>query len=106
MAVELGVEALRDLLAGGKTPTILDVREPDETQLAPFAGALEIPMGEIPARLEELNREDEIIVLCHHGIRSGRIAAYLDQQGFSHISNLTGGIDSWSLFIDPNVPRY
>lgn len=102
----MGVEALRDLLAGGKTPTILDVREPDETQLAPFAGAVEIPMGEIPSRLDELDRDDEIIVLCHHGIRSGRVAAYLVQEGFSHISNLTGGIDAWSLFIDPKIPRY
>jgi rhodanese-related sulfurtransferase len=106
MAVEIGVEVLRDLLAGGKMHTILDVREPDETLLAPFVGALEIPMGEIPSRLEELGREDEIVVLCHHGIRSGRIAGYLEQQGFSHISNLTGGIDAWSLFIDPKVPRY
>ncbi len=102
----MGVEQLRDLLAKGTMPTILDVREPDETQLAPFAGAVEIPMGEVPTRLEELDRDDDIVVLCHHGIRSGRVAAYLDQQGFRRIANLTGGIDAWSLFIDPNVPRY
>ena len=106
MAVEIGVEQLRDLLAQGKMPTVLDVREPDETRLAPFAGAVEIPMGEIPSRLSELDPEDEIVVLCHHGIRSGRIAAFLDQQGFQRVANLTGGIDAWSLFIDPNVPRY
>ena len=73
--------------------------------MAPFAGAIEIPMREIPTRLEELDRNDEIVVLCHHGIRSGRIVAYLDQQGF-RVTNLTGGIDAWSLFIDPRVPRY
>ncbi len=106
MAIEIGVEQLRDLLAQGKMPTVLDVREPDETRLAPFAGAVQIPMGEIPSRLDELDPEDDIVVLCHHGIRSGRIAAFLDQQGFRRVANLTGGIDAWSLFIDPNVPRY
>lgn len=106
MAAELRVEQLRDLLAQGKTPTILDVREPDETQLAPFTGAVEIPMGEVPSRLQELDPDDDIVVLCHHGIRSGRVAAYLDQQGFQRVSNLTGGIDAWSLFVDPSVPRY
>ncbi len=100
------VEQLRDLLAQGKMPTVLDVREPDETRLAPFAGAIEIPMGEVPSRLTELDPDDEIVVLCHHGIRSGRIAAFLDQQGFRRVANLTGGIDAWSLFVDPNVPRY
>ena len=55
MAVEIGVEQLRDLLAQGKMPTVLDVREPDGTRLAPFAGAVEIPMGEIPSRLSELS---------------------------------------------------
>jgi len=106
MAVELGVEQLRDRLAKGEMPTILDVREPDETRLAPFVGAVEIPMGEVPSRLGELNPDDDIVVLCHHGIRSGRVAIYLDQQGFQRVSNLTGGIDAWSLFVDPSVPRY
>lgn len=100
------VEQLRDLLAQGKMPTVLDVREPDETRLAPFAGALEIPMGEVPSRLNEIDPDEEIVVLCHHGIRSGRVAAFLDQQGFRRVANLTGGIDAWSLFVDPNVPRY
>ena len=106
MAVEMRVGQLRDLLAQGKMPTVLDVREPDETRLAPFAGAVEIPMGEVPSRLTELDPDDEIVVLCHHGIRSARVAAFLDQQGFRRVANLTGGIDAWSLFIDPNVPRY
>lgn len=104
--MELGVEQLRDRLAKGEMPTILDVREPDETRLAPFVGAVEIPMGEVPSRLGELNPDDDIVVLCHHGIRSGRVAIYLDQQGFQRVSNLTGGIDAWSLFVDPSVPRY
>ncbi len=102
----MGVGQLRDLLAAGKMPTILDVREREETDIAKFAGALEIPMGEVPARLSELDPDEDIVVLCHHGIRSGRIAAYLDQQGFLRVANLTGGIDAWSLMIDPRIPRY
>lgn len=106
MAVEMRVEQLRDLLAAGSLPTILDVREPEEIQIAPFAGAVEIPMGEIPARLEELSREEEIVVLCHHGIRSARVASYLEHEGFKRVANLTGGIDAWSLSVDPDTPRY
>lgn len=104
--MELGVEQLRDRLAKGDMPTILDVREPDETQLAPFVGAVEIPMGDVPSRIQELDPDADIVVLCHHGIRSGRVAAFLDQHGFQRVANLTGGIDAWSLFIDPSVPRY
>lgn len=106
MATQMRVEQLRDRLARGETPIILDVREPDETRLAPFAGALEIPMSEVPARVGELDPDSDIVVLCHHGIRSGRVAAFLDQQGFRHVANLTGGIDAWSLLVDPRVPRY
>lgn len=106
MPPEMGAEQLRDLLARGGTPIILDVREPAETQMAPFAGAVEIPMGEVPNRLEELERDDHIVVLCHHGIRSGRVAAYLHEQGFHRVTNLSGGIDAWSLLVDPSVPRY
>lgn len=103
---EIRPEQLRDLLARGKTPLILDVREPEETRLAPFAGALEIPLAEIPERLAEIPTEEDIVVLCHHGIRSGRAAAYLATRGFGRVSNLVGGIDAWSRLVDPHVPRY
>ena len=106
MAAQIGVEQLRDLLARGEMPVILDVREPDETRLARFAGAMEIPMGQVPRRLDELSRDDRIVVLCHHGVRGGRVAAYLDQEGFRRVANLSGGIDAWSMLIDPKVPRY
>lgn len=104
--MEIGVEQLRDRLARGETPTILDVREPDETQIAPFAGAIEIPMGEVPARVRELDPDEDIVVLCHHGIRSGRVVTFLAKQGFRSVANLTGGIDAWSLIVDPRIPRY
>lgn len=106
MPVEMRVEQLRDLLSAGTMPTVLDVREPHETQLAPFAGAVEIPMGEVPARLDDLRRDEQIVVLCHHGVRSARVASFLEHEGFKHVANLTGGIDAWSLSVDPSVPRY
>ncbi|MBM4269917.1 MAG: sulfurtransferase [Deltaproteobacteria bacterium] len=106
MVTEIGPKEFRSRLASGETPVVLDVREPEEIRRAPFAGALEIPMGEVPGRLDELDPTEEIVVLCHHGIRSRRIAAFLETQGFQRVSNLAGGIDSWSAEVDPGIPRY
>ncbi len=106
MATEIDVEHLRDLLGRGEMPTVLDVREPGEIQTAPFAGALTIPMGDIPSRIDEIPRDEPVVVLCHHGVRSARVASYLIGQGFTRVVNLTGGIDAWSLRVDPKVPRY
>jgi rhodanese-related sulfurtransferase len=97
---------LRARLVRGEMPVILDVREPEEIQIAAFAGAIAIPMGQVVARLHELDPDEEIVVLCHHGVRSRRIAEYLHQQGFPHVANLAGGIDAWSELVDPGVPRY
>ena len=106
MAAEMSVQELRDHLRGEEKPTVLDVREPDEIALAPFEGAIRVPMGEVPERIEELDPEAQTVVLCHHGIRSLRVSLYLEQRGFDNIFNLTGGIDAWSLHIDPAIPRY
>jgi rhodanese-related sulfurtransferase len=106
MIAQLDPRALRDRLAAGDLPTVLDVREPEEIQIAAFPGALEIPMGEIPDRLRELDRDDEIVVLCHHGMRSAQVAGYLVEQGFRRVSNLAGGIDAWALLVDGSVSRY
>jgi rhodanese-related sulfurtransferase len=106
MIAQLDPRALRDRLAAGDLPTVLDVREPEEIQIAAFPGALEIPMGELPGRLGELDRDDEIVVLCHHGVRSAHVAGYLAEQGFRRVSNLAGGIDAWSLLVDGSVSRY
>ena len=67
---------------------------------------MEIPLAELTARLHELDDTEEIVVLCHHGIRSARVASFLAQNGFPKVANLAGGIDSWSAEIDPSVPRY
>ena len=103
---ELEPTLLRARLGQGETITILDVREPEEIQIAPFPGAVHIPMGEIPARMNELDPDAELVVVCHHGMRSAQVAIYLARAGFEHVSNLTGGIDEWSLTVDPKTPRY
>ena len=103
---ELEPLQLRARLDHGDTITILDVREPEEIRIAAFPGALHIPMGEIPARLNELDPDAAMVVVCHHGMRSAQVAMYLARTGFAHVSNLNGGIDEWSLTVDPATPRY
>lgn len=92
------------------TTLVLDVREAWEVQTASVKAdgfeLLAIPMHSLPARLEELSREQPIACLCHHGGRSMQVAAFLAQQGFSHVANIAGGIDAWSAQMDPSVPRY
>lgn len=90
----------------GESPVILDVREPWETQVCQIAGATHIPMREIPARLGELCQEKEIVVLCHHGVRSQHVANFLAQQGFQKLFNLRGGIDAWAKEVDPAMAKY
>ena len=91
-------------------PVLLDVREPAELLAASVpAGDFDlrtIPMGSVPARLAELDPDQPIACLCHHGARSMQVAAYLSNQGFAHVVNIAGGIDAWSLELDPTVPRY
>ena len=86
--------------------TLLDVREPAEIEAASVADTTNIPMMEIPARLQELSRDGVIVIMCHSGGRSRRVAGFLSASGFSRVFNLTGGIDAWSVEIDPSVPRY
>ncbi|HVR55086.1 MAG TPA: rhodanese-like domain-containing protein [Pseudorhodoferax sp.] len=90
--------------------TVLDVREPAELAVASVQAdgftLLAIPMGEIPARLGELDPAQPIACLCHHGGRSMRVAQFLAQQGFEHVANISGGIDAWSQQRDPSIPRY
>jgi len=97
---------LKARLDRGESVLILDVREPFEIALAPFPGATHIPMGDIPARLTELDPDRETVVVCHHGVRSAQVAMYLAQQGFERVLNLSGGIDAWSEDADPTTPRY
>lgn len=84
---------------------LLDVREPFEIAAARVEGALHIPMRELPARVAELPRDKPILVLCHSGARSQRVANWLIPQGFD-ASNVAGGIDAWADEVDPSVPKY
>ena len=87
-------------------PLLLDVREPWEWQTARIEGAQHIPMREIPARAGELDKEREVVAICHHGGRSQQVAMFLEKNGFAKIHNLQGGVDAWARTVDPNVPTY
>ena len=103
---EIDVEQLEIWLDGGLDLELVDVREPHEYEICRIEGARLIPMRQIPEKLEQLDRQALTVVHCHHGPRSAQVVAYLRQQGFERVTNLAGGIDAWSLRIDPAVPRY
>src|SRR4051794_22587854 len=107
MDYEISAEELRGLLTEGSDVVVVDVREPWEIQTASLAGTLNIPMKDIPARFrDELDAEKHTVVLCHHGVRSMSVTAWLRQQGFDKVQSLRGGIDRWAREIDPKVPLY
>jgi rhodanese-related sulfurtransferase len=86
---------------------LIDVREPWEFATAQIEGSVLIPMGEVPARAhQELDPEEHLVVLCHHGMRSMNVTVWLRNQGFEQVQSLRGGIDAWSAEVDPAVPRY
>lgn len=93
----------------GEKFALIDVREPGEFQLARIAGAELIPMRAVPAELSRLDAQAEetpLIVFCHHGVRSLNVVHWLREQGVGACQSMAGGIDRWSLEIDPSVPRY
>jgi rhodanese-related sulfurtransferase len=106
MLSEISVRDLSQRIGAPNPPVVLDVREPQEIAIARFPRALEIPMQSVPSRIDELDKSAEIFVLCHHGMRSAHVAEYLAEQGFTRVGNVSGGIDAWSLQVDPSVPRY
>jgi rhodanese-related sulfurtransferase len=104
---QLTVQQLKERLEeGSDIPMILDVREPWECAICSLPGATVISMREIPARVAELPRDKEIAVLCHHGVRSQRVASFLQSAGFEKLSNIVGGINAWANEIDPNMAKY
>jgi rhodanese-related sulfurtransferase len=103
---QLSPAEVKQRLDNGGALVLLDVREPQELVLAALPGAVHIPMGEIAGRLHELDPDAEIVVFCHHGIRSASVARFLAERAFAHVANLAGGIDAWSMHVDPSVPRY
>ncbi|MBV8208132.1 MAG: sulfurtransferase [Acidobacteria bacterium] len=106
MDFEISPEQVSELRRDSHDFVLLDVREPHEISTARIAGSLNIPMGEIPNRLQELDPEQHIVVVCHRGIRSANVAAWLQRQGFEQVQSMSGGIDRWSRVVDPTVPVY
>jgi rhodanese-related sulfurtransferase len=92
--------------ASRSRPLLLDVREPWEHQTARIEGSKLVPLGEIAARLAELDQDQEVVAICHHGGRSMQVAMFLEKNGFSKVHNLSGGMDAWSKSVDPSVPVY
>lgn len=107
MDYEITAEEVKGQLDRGETLTILDVREPWEFETAKISGAKLMPMGEVPSRAhQELDPDDHIIVVCHHGVRSMNVTVWLRQQGFENAQSMRGGIDAWSRRVDEKVPVY
>ncbi|MDD2801900.1 MAG: rhodanese-like domain-containing protein [Methylococcales bacterium] len=102
----LTVKELQKKLQEPNELFLLDVREPTEFAYASIAGSVLIPLNQVPQRVSELDRDREIVVICHHGMRSMQAASYLDHLGYAKVFNLQGGIDAWSLECDSAVRRY
>ena len=95
-------------LRAGDPVRLLDVREPDEHALVALPGSRLIPLGELEHRASEITGwvAEEVIVYCHHGVRSAHGAAFLLEYGFQNVANLSGGIDRWSREVDSSLARY
>ena len=105
-----GPELMALSAAGAPVPLLLDVREPWEVALAAIRidglPSLALPMNSVPQRCGELDPAQPVVCICHHGARSAQVVAFLERQGFESVYNLAGGIDAWSVQVDPGVPRY
>ncbi len=104
--LEIAPQDVKRRLAGGETLLLVDVREPWEHQTAHIEGARLIPLREIPAHLDEFQDASEVVLFCHHGMRSLDAAAWLRSQGAAGAVSMSGGIDRWAVEIDFAVPRY
>jgi rhodanese-related sulfurtransferase len=105
---QLQADALQSWLADGarEKPLVLDVREPWEHEVCTIPDSKLLPMQEVPARWQELPADADIVVVCHHGMRSLQVAGFLKQSGLARVYNLSGGIAAWADQVDPDMPRY
>lgn len=104
--LQITPKEVKERLDRGEKLLLVDVREPHEHALCQIDGAVLIPMGTIPANLQKLDVDEEVICFCHHGMRSLDVANWLCRKGVSGAKSMAGGIDRWSREIDPSVPRY
>ncbi|MDD5262220.1 MAG: rhodanese-like domain-containing protein [Methylacidiphilales bacterium] len=99
--------ALAELLKPEKRPRLIDVRERDEWEICRLPNAELIPLSEFASRvLDEIGKEEDIILYCHHGVRSERAGVFLLKSGYQQVRHLQGGIDAWSVEVDTGVKRY
>ena len=103
---EVTVQELADLLKSPQPPKLLDIREQPEWELAHIAGTQPLTQALMDEALATWNKSTPVITICHHGIRSLNMAGFLKKQGFSDVRSMKGGMDAWSLEVDPAVPRY
>ncbi|CAN5507794.1 rhodanese-like domain-containing protein [soil metagenome] len=105
---DITAQELKERLDSETAPVMLDVREDDEVEICTLLGAIHIPMGEISSRLTELEEyaDEELVVYCHHGVRSASVKGFLEHHGFTGVRNLMGGIDLYSASTDEQIPRY
>jgi rhodanese-related sulfurtransferase len=107
MEYEITPEEVKGKLDAEESFTLLDVREPWEFETARIDGSKLMPMGDVPSRAhQELDPEEPMVVICHHGVRSMNVTVWLRQQGFEKVQSMRGGIDAWSRCVDGNVPTY
>lgn len=97
---------LAKLIESGEQVRLIDVREPEEYEVARIEGAQLLPLSRFHEWAGSLNPEEAIVFMCHHGVRSAQVCAVLAREGFSRVCNLAGGIDLWSIEVDKRVPRY
>jgi rhodanese-related sulfurtransferase len=105
-SMEITPAEMKERLDRGENFLIVDVREPWEHELCRIEGAKLIPMGSIPANLQALDVDEDVVCYCHHGMRSMDVAVWLRGQGVQRAKSLAGGIERWSLEIDARVARY
>ena len=103
---EITPQELKSRLDRNDRPVLVDVRDDWETKLCRLDNALHIPMEELEFRTDELNPVDDIVVYCHHGVRSAAVADYLRRLGFTRVRNLSGGLDAWARAVEPSMRRY
>jgi len=107
MEFEISAGQVKALQKSGAAFTLLDVRELWEFETARLEGSTHIPMADIPTRAPlELDPEEHVVVICHHGVRSLTVTNWLRQQGFEKVQSMRGGIDGWARTVDPKVPLY
>lgn len=102
---ELSAEELEQHLES-HSPFLLDVRQPWEYNVCRLENSTLIPMAQIPSQIDELDKDLETVVICHHGIRSRQVARYLEQAGFSNVINLNGGVSAWAKSVDTEMDTY